>query len=139
MIFFWCKASIHILKFQYGYQNIVLICPGNSSELFFRTKIWDKGYIFLNAVSLHSFQNLCTRLVTVIQYKKSFLYYLGYVSLLQQLPQCVNLNRYLYFTFVFVSGLSCRKHDFYHSYIDGISFTLPRESPLPFFYFILFM
>ena len=44
-----------------------------SLKLFFQANYWDKGYTLLINISLHIYQNLCTRSVTVIQYKLSLL------------------------------------------------------------------
>ena len=87
MIFIWCKASIHILIFQYGSQNIVLIC--------------DKGYTFWKSVSLHRLQILCISGGQMFNIRNRFyitfdtflLYHLWFKD-----------NRFIIFT-VFVSGL----------------------------------
>ena len=54
--------KISFLSFLFVFRN------SSSEQTFF-----DKGYILLRKVSLHDSQNLCTRSVTVIQYKKSIL------------------------------------------------------------------
>lgn len=81
-----------------------------------------RGYILLKNVSLHRFQNLCIRFVTVVQYEISFLY--TYDTFFPADLVC--------FLHIFVSGLSCRKHDTRHSHIDEVMFIFPLESPFLF-------
>lgn len=88
----------------------------------------DWGYILSKHVSLHKFQNLCIRFVTVVQYEISSLYTFD-----------TFVPAYLvFFLQIFVSGLSCRKHDTCHCHIDEVMFIFPLDSPF-LFIFILFM
>ena len=77
-IFFWCKASIHILMNLIcisKYRSHLHFCSWN---LFFPTNRWVEGFTLSGNISLHISWNLCIRCVTVVQYELPILYYLKY-------------------------------------------------------------
>ena len=77
-IFFWCKASIHILMNLIcisKYRSHLHFCSWN---LFFPTNRWAEGFTLSGNISLHISWNLCIRCVTVVQYELPILYYLKY-------------------------------------------------------------
>lgn len=77
-IFFWCKASIHILMVLIcisKYRSHLHVCSWN---LFFPTNRWVEGFTLSGNISLHISWNLCIRCVTVVQYELPILYYLKY-------------------------------------------------------------
>ena len=71
-IFFWCKASIHILMNLIcisKYRSHLHFCSWN---LFFPTNRWAEGFTLSGNISLHISWNLCLRCVTVVQYEYRF-------------------------------------------------------------------
>ena len=71
-IFFWCKASNHILMLLIcfsKYRSHLHFCFWN---LFFPTNRWVEGFTLSGNISLHISWNLCTRCVTVVQYEYRF-------------------------------------------------------------------
>ena len=72
------------------------------SELFFWANYCNKGYILLINVSLHSYQNLCIRSVTVIQYEYRLYNYLWYDD---SLLKCAYVFLRKMFFILYVPGL----------------------------------
>ena len=118
-IIFRCKVSIYILTnliYISGYRSHQqFLCSPN---LIFRVNYWAEGYTLQKNISLHIHWNLCTRSMTVVQYKISLLYSPGiqftfqicaYNSMENNISSLQN-----------VSGLSRRKRDTHHSYIENI-------------------
>lgn len=69
-IFFWCKASLHILKYLI-WMSRYLADPFTDEEirklLFSVSSMEFSSYILSNLVSSHKNQNLCTRSVVIVQ------------------------------------------------------------------------
>ena len=81
------------------------------------------GYILLKKVSLHYFQNLCTRFVTSVQYEKPLL----------SSPEVLLFLFILYGTILIlmdVPGLSCRKRSSCHFILRMYFLLFSMDSPL---------